>query len=330
MKKLKIVILHNQLSKEAKTDEADVMQQVQLVYNCLNELGHSVSIFPLSLNLEVGRDNLIAMQPDLVFNLVESFDNKGELVYLAPALLDALAMPYTGTHTVPMFQSASKTLTKENLIKAALLTPLSFELHETELFEAGKTYILKPRWEEGSLDLDEDAVFSGDNLEFIAGLKKLPKQAWFVEEFIDGREFNCAIIAKSSGPEVLAVAEIEFIDFPKGKPRMLGYKAKWDEDSFEYNNTVRKLDFAEADAVLIEKLRILGLQCWDACSLGGYARVDFRVDRHGNPFILEVNSNPCISPDSGYYAAAIHAGYDFTDIVEWIVADAINQFKIIN
>ena len=48
--------------------------------------------------------------------------------------------------------------------------------------------------------------------------------------------------------------------------------------------------------------------------LGGYARVDFRVDKEGNPWVLEINANPCISPDSGFVAAADRAGIDYSEI----------------
>ncbi len=320
---MKIVILHNQLSSEAKADEADVMEQVELVHHCLIDLGHQVQILPLSLNLEAGRDMLLKAEPDLVFNLVESFVNKGELVYLAPALLDALGLKYTGTPTVPMFQSASKTLTKESLLRAGIRVPQTIELSESRQCLNDRTYLLKPRWEEGSLGLDEDAVFRGDNQEFIQNLQKFDSRSYFIEEFIDGREFNCAMVASATGPLVLAVAEIEFVGFPEGKPRVLGYKAKWDEASFEYKNTVRRLDFGPDDKLLLQKLKEIGVQCWQACGLKGYARVDFRVDHMGNPFVLEVNSNPCISPDSGFYAAAEHAGYGFQKIVRMIVEDAV-------
>ncbi|MFH2099767.1 MAG: D-alanine--D-alanine ligase, partial [Pseudomonadota bacterium] len=50
-------------------------------------------------------------------------------------------------------------------------------------------------------------------------------------------------------------------------------------------------------------------------------RVDFRVDPDGNPFILEVNANPCLSPDAGFAAAVDRAGMPFDRAVERILAD---------
>jgi len=59
--------------------------------------------------------------------------------------------------------------------------------------------------------------------------------------------------------------------------------------------------------------------------LRGYARVDFRVDAQGRPWILEINANPCLSPDAGFAAALARAGIEFTRAVKWIVADGIDQ-----
>lgn len=319
---MKVLIIHNKLSENALADEADVLEQVKLVQDSLILLNHEVSILPVSLDLLKAITEIRQLSPDLIFNLVESFENKGELVYFAPAIIDMLKIPYTGTHTIQMFHSSCKTLTKEILNRNEIPTPDSIEINDLQKIKSDRKYILKPRWEEGSLGLDEDAVFRGDDSAFIQQLNRFTPRDYFIEEFVEGREFNCALLATEDGPRVLAVAEIEFIGFPEEKPKILGFKAKWDEDSFEYANTVRRLLFDEKDDDVLVRLGDLAKKCWYACDLRGYARVDFRVDADGNPFVLEVNSNPCISPDSGYFAAAVHAGLSFTEVVALIVDDA--------
>jgi D-alanine-D-alanine ligase len=143
----------------------------------------------------------------------------------------------------------------------------------------------------------------------------------FAERFIDGREFNLSILAGVQGPQVLPPAEIRF-DFPPGRKRIVDYRAKWDEESLEYRATRRSFEFAPDDAPLLERLESLALRCWRLFELKGYARVDFRVDGEGNPFVLEINANPCISPDSGFVAAAARAGILFWELACRIVADA--------
>jgi D-alanine-D-alanine ligase len=119
---------------------------------------------------------------------------------------------------------------------------------------------------------------------------------------------------------VLPHAEIRF-SFPDDKPHVLGYKAKWDEGSFEYKNTVRTFDFVPEDSDLLKELSEIALESWKLFGLKGYARVDFRVDQDGKIYVLEINANPCISSDSGFVAAALRAGISQKELVKRIVMD---------
>src|SRR6185503_1410804 len=114
---------------------------------------------------------------------------------------------------------------------------------------------------------------------------------------VAGRELNVAIIAAPSGPRVLPVAELKFEGYPEDKPAIVGYAAKWDLESFEYRHTVRSFEVEPALAARAELL-----------ALDGYARVDYRVDASGFLFVLEINANPCLSPDAGF-AAALERGH---------------------
>ena len=72
---------------------------------------------------------------------------------------------------------------------------------------------------------------------------------------------------------------------------------------------------------LLEELKALSYLCWRAFELRGYARVDFRVDENNKPYVLEVNANPCISPDAGFIAAAEHAGMSYREVIKRIISD---------
>ncbi len=145
--------------------------------------------------------------------------------------------------------------------------------------------------------------------------------ACLAEAFIDGRELNLSLLAGVNGPEVLPPAEIRFDAYPPGKVRVVGYRSKWEEGSFEFNHTPRSFEFLETDAPLIAHLKELALKCWRLFNLRGYARVDFRVDREGRPWILEVNANPCLSPDAGFSAATLRAGLALPEVLQRIIGD---------
>jgi hypothetical protein len=87
------------------------------------------------------------------------------------------------------------------------------------------------------------------------------------------------------------------------------------------NATVFRL--AQSDAKLLQ-LEELARTTFEAMGLSGYARVDFRVDAEG-PWILEVNTNPCISPDAGFAAALAQSGIRYKDAIARIVRAALHD-----
>ncbi len=112
-----------------------------------------------------------------------------------------------------------------------------------------------------------------------------------------------------------------YTDFFQDKYRILGYKAKWDEESGEYKNTYREFGTVKAGSELEQKLQDACKNVWEVFNLKGYARVDFRVDNEENVYVLEVNGNPCISPDSGFVAAVLKMGYTMEYMIERILND---------
>jgi D-alanine-D-alanine ligase len=112
-----------------------------------------------------------------------------------------------------------------------------------------------------------------------------------------------------------------FLGYPAGKRRIVDYAAKWDAGSFEFRNTVRRFEFDAADHALLARLVDIAMACWRLFGLRGYARVDCRVDAAGLPWVLEVNVNPCLSPDAGFIAAAMQRGLDLVAVIQRIVTD---------
>lgn len=312
MSKPTSVILHNRLSPEPTPDEKDVLEQVNLVKSALEALNYSVTTLDFNLNLKKTATELKKIKPDFVFNLVESVNNDGRLIHLGTSLLEHLGIPYTGCPNEAVFMTSNKLLAKKLLKANNIATP---EDEYTTPFKPGR-YIIKSVWEHASVGLDEGNTILAE----FSGQIKTP-HGFFAERYIDGREFNISIL----NGKVLPCAEIDFSAFSEDKLKIVGYRAKWDQDSFEYHNTNRKFDFNESDTALLQNLREITEKCWQVFDLKGYARVDFRVDTENNPYVLEINSNPCISGDSGFVAAAQKAGLGFQDIVENIVSN-LNSF----
>ncbi len=345
---MKVLLLHDDLPVDARADELDVLVQADAIAKSLANLGHTSERLAFTLDLGRVTDAIRARAPDVVFNLVESVEGRGRLIYLAPALLDSLHLPYTGAGAEAMLLTSGKLLTKKLLHAHGIATPPWFTAtgeSEPHAGDAGARaagvsgrYIIKSVWEEASIGLDDGAIIEPNDAESLrneihARAARLGGAA-FAEQYIEGREFNLALLAGPpegvSGrsataippPQVLPPAEIRFVDYPPGKPHFVGYRAKWDDQSFEYHHTPRTFDFPPEDGPLLELLSEIARRCWDLLGLRGYVRVDFRVDAAGRPWVLEINANPCLSPDAGYPAAAARAGMSLDDVIARVLADA--------
>jgi D-alanine-D-alanine ligase len=263
-----------------------------------------------------------------VFNIVETLASMGSLIYFAPSILDTLRIPYTGCGTQAVFQTSNKPLAKKIMRHAYISTPDWIE-HDgfCSQKDNAKTYLIKSSWEHASIGLDENSIIGYTSKAKILKEMKRRKEklggSCYAEAYIDGREFNVALISGKNGVKVLPIAEMLFMDYAPDKLKIIDYKAKWDADSFEYNNTIRKFDFHKEDANIISSLREIALRCWDLFSLRGYARVDFRVDNNGKPWVLEINSNPCLSRDAGFAAALQQAKIKYHEAIGLIINNAM-------
>lgn len=327
---LRIAILHNHVPEDASAADRDVLVQVAAVEQACRQLGHTTWRLDCTLNLHAVHLALAEDRPDVVFNLVESLAGSDRLASLLPALLESLELRFTGSSARAIDLSNCKPAAKFALRSLGLPTPdwIAPDLPAWPAQgELQPPYIVKAIWEHASLGIDDGSLVAsnegGDVLGQIARRRQALRCPCFAEAFIAGREFNLSLLASDAGVQVLPPAEIDFSGFPADKPQIVGYAAKWDESAVEYQQTPRRFDFPPEDAELLERLGLLARRSWDALGLQGYARVDFRVAENGNPYILEVNTNPCLSPDAGFAAALTRGGITFEHAVERMLRQAL-------
>jgi D-alanine-D-alanine ligase len=319
----RVVIIYNQLSENPTPDEQDVLNQVDLVKTTLVALNYEPFELSVGYNIKQALDTLKEINPYFVFNLFESIENKSEFLYFVPALINSLHIPYTGFPLEALFFTTNKIITKQQLKLIGVPTPNWVTKDTLHLLEKGKTYIVKTVWEEGSLGLDEHCIFQGGDKNYIQKIiKERNPKSYFIEEYIDGREVNVSLLGSPNGVEVLPLAEIIFVDYPENKYKMVGYKAKWVEDSFEYNNTPRTFDIKDVSKKTSELINEYCVKCWNHFGGRGYARIDFRLSKDNVPYVLEINGNPCITEGGGFFSAVERLGYTFNDAMERIIADA--------
>jgi D-alanine-D-alanine ligase len=321
---VRIAVLHDGAPDLARPDEQDGLAQARSVCEALAAGGHEPVAVAFGLDLERVARALRELAPALAFNLVESVAGHGRLIGLAPSLLDTLGLPYTGAPAEAMTLGSHKCLAKRWLLRHGLPTPPWLDPADPRSAPPlpGR-FLVKSVWEDASLGLGDASVVEARDVSDLARAieERAPQLggAAFAEAYVEGRELNVSLLAKGRDVEVLPPAEILFPAFPPGKPRIVGYAAKWVPGSFEYEHTPRSFRFGPGDRELLREVEALARRCFGIFGMRGYARVDFRVGPGGRPTILEVNPNPCLSPDAGLLAAAARANLGLPQVVERIL-----------
>jgi D-alanine-D-alanine ligase len=256
----------------------------------------------------------------VVFNLGEGLEGRlFEEARIAWAV-EAMGFRFTGSSGNAIALSINKALAKQRLIAAGIPTPPWELLHDpaTATGALGFPVIVKPVAEDASLGVGPEAVVHD-----LDGLRKRVKyirdcyrQAALVERFIVGRELNVSIWGNP--PEVLPLAEIDFSAFPDPYERIVSFAAKWQRDSFAYSHTPVVCP-APLDDKTAGRIRELALATWQVFGCRGYARVDMRLDDQGAPHVIELNCNPDLSSDAGFFRATQASGHTYVTMVETIL-----------
>lgn len=305
----------------SRADDADTLVQAQAVEEALAQIGYECHRVFLAPGIGAAAQELAQRAPALVFNLVESIGGVGGRLHFAPALVEALGFTLSGTGSVAMAASTDKILAKRILRGAGLATP---DWRTRVPRGDGHRWIVKPVDEDASLGIEPENV-SNDSTTLARVLAERVRDfggRWFFERFVDGREFNVSLLEDAKGFAALPIAEIRFDAFEHGRPRIVDFAAKWEPAAWTYANTPRSFEAPARDAALLKEISALALRSAAVFGLRGYARVDVRLDSAGRPWVLEVNANPCLSPDAGFVAAAEQAGLSFNQVIERIVRSA--------
>jgi D-alanine-D-alanine ligase len=266
--------------------------------------------------------------PDLVFHCVESLDGDPRFEAAVASLYELAGVAYTGTPPTSIALGLDKPLCKALLRSRGVPTPDWIVLERADealdFTRAGAPpWIVKPAREDASHGITRDSIAHDEaRARALAGeLIHRYDQPALVEQYIEGRELNIAILGAGASAEALPLAEIDFSGLPAGHPRILTYEAKWDEASPVYvgsPSVAARLAPAEESAV-----RAVALAAYRVSGLRDYGRVDLRLCPKRGPLVMEVNPNPDLSPGAGFAKAAARAGLAYEDLIERIASLAL-------
>ncbi|MFN3385193.1 MAG: D-alanine--D-alanine ligase [Candidatus Thermochlorobacter sp.] len=336
-----LAIIHNSvpdrhsLSHDLKS-ELGLLQVAEGVAEALRE-HHHVSLLRFTGDVILLGEHLQALKPDAAFNLFEGAYGFSKSEVFVPITLDLLQIPYTGSPAKTLETCVQKSLTKKILLRCSVPTPRFqvFRIGAAIEPELSFPIFVKPECEDASLGISNDSVvYTQSQLEKqVETIWQKFSQPALCEEFIDGREFNVAILGDSDyeqilghpfAPKVLPISEISFAAMPAHYPRIVSYNAKWEQGSVEYQAT-QPICPASLDLKLELELKQLALRAFNALGCRDYARIDFRYSNDGKLYVIDVNPNPDISPDAGLARSAQAAGYDYKRLIQTIASFALKR-----
>jgi D-alanine-D-alanine ligase len=324
---MRITILIDQYSSDPPAYDV-VGDQVA---KALIEGGHEVSITPVAPDLKRLVDDLQAAEPELVFNLCESF---GPVLYGAVgvvAVMDLLGLRYTGGGPGEFYLQQDKAITKKLLAFDNIRYPDFGVFSQDSEMETGGNLrmplFVKPLRQDASIGIEANALVSNirDMMKRILAIHDKIHDAALVEEYVDGRELYVGVLGNAQ-PVVLPPIEVDFSGLPEGAPKIMTGKAKWMTRSAEYKGT--KTVLAELPDELRAKVQRVALGAYRALRVRDYGRVDMRVTDTGEIYVLEVNASCYLEQDSEFAMAARASGMSHVQLVNEIVDLAVERLEI--
>jgi len=323
-----VAVLYNACHDLIKGEPRDVLadQGIDACAHAVTEAFQRVGRQVVQLPVHNDVESALAPYPPtdwVVFNLGEGMEGRlFEEARIAWAL-EAMGYCFTGSGGNAIARSVHKARAKALLRACGVSTPPGWLFrHPDEVPPRSGvlTYplIVKPVAEDASIGVGPQAVVHTERAlrERVAYVVERYRQAALAEAFVEGREFNIALWGDPV--RVLPLAEIDFSAFADPYARIVSFAAKWEVDSFEYHHTP-VLCPARVGAGMRDHIAGVALQAWEAIGCQGYARVDMRLGDADALYVVEVNCNPDLSPDAGFYRAATAAGYSYEDMVVYIL-----------
>jgi len=334
-----ILILYNRPAPHifAKTGYAEsdsgVLNEVSAVAEALKKLGLKFHIASVKTLADVAT-KLKERKESIVFNLVERLDGSIADYNFVPALCNAMGKACTGSSSESLFITHDKLITKYKLLSYGISVPQSLLI--PPFFTANPKYpsfpppyIIKPVATDGSEGIFTTSVLYKKDKQIFkiaSAIHRKYKQPALLEKFIEGREFNVSVFQDGNKVIVLPVSEIDFSLFPVNRPHVVDYEIKWKPGTIPGVVSPRKIP-ASLNKNTEEKIKKIALKAWNVCKCNDYARIDMRMDKSGKIYILEINTNPDISPMAGFPAALKAAGIPFARIINTILSNAIARLN---
>lgn len=312
-----LLLVHAHLvppDKSSSAESAHAYQAELDVLEALRALGHEVEILGLADDLAPISAAVATYKPDVVFNLIESFNNFRHFDQHVVSYLECLGVRYTGCNPRGLTLARDKSLAKK------ILSYHGIRLPEFQSFGVGRVIspsaalplpaVVKSSSDDGSIGIAKASVVNTleELKERVKFIHETMKTDAIAEQYIEGRELYVGIWGNRR-PAVLPVWELDLSSLPPGTPRIVTNRVKIDpEYQKKYAITSGKAKLTPGQERAIHHLAVV---VYRELSLSGYARLDLRMTASGDVYFIEANPNPQISKDEDFSKSAdeVSGGY---------------------
>ena len=314
------------------TDKQDLSEkgfaaEIEYIKSSLSKYYNVVETLAITKDIESAIYKIDEFEPDVIYNFVESIEGISSYEYCVAGVYELLGYEYTGNTPQTLGNCLNKSITK-NIIRAFNInTPKSITISDIndlkdDEFSLEFPVIIKLLKEDASIGISEFSVINNFKMlnKQIEFLLNTYKSEIIIEEYIEGRELNVAVL----GNTVLPVSEISFKGLSKELPKIVTYESKWIEDSVYYKNT-KPICPAKLNGQIKKLIEDTAVKAFNALNCRDYARIDIRLNKDNIPYVIEINPNPDISVDSGFNRAAKIYGLSHEQLIYKISEFALNR-----
>jgi len=322
--------------------EYDAEETVQGIQDALRELGHESFFLEGD---ETFIDAVRAARPDICFNIAEGLRGDSRESHV-PAVLEMLALPYTGSKVLTHAISLDKAMTKRIWRDAGLPTaPFQSFQHADEPLDERLSFPLfvKPSREGSGMGINANSIVHTEaelrvQVEWVIRTYRQPA---LVETYLPGREFTVALVGNRYAPgdaprsdfydaDGYHVFPIEEIDMSRSEiPGVYNTEAK----GFAPVNVGGPQFHCPADLPeeATATIKALTVRAFEALNALDVARVDFRLDADGAPQLVEINTLPGLRPEfSDMCIIAKAEGVNYQTLIAEILNLALERYDFLS
>ncbi len=305
-------------------EEYDSPETVAGITLALETLGHAV------VRVGGGREflaNILQNKVDFVFNIAEGRGTYRSRETQVPAVLEMLAIPYSGSDPQCLAVCLDKPLTKQLVDIAGVRTPKWQVVSSRQQLESiawdklAFPVFLKPAYEGSSKGIRQGSRLENSRQAITAAgaLLEAYRQPVMVEEFIAGDEVTVGVVGNSP-TRILGIMRVLPRERNADFIYSLEVKRDW-ERLVEYECPAR------LDAGILQEITGFSLKVFEVLGCRDFARVDFRVDKQGRPYFLEINPLPGLNPKSGdLVILAGKMGWSYQALISAIFEAALSRY----